>query len=197
MLNEPGIAHELELRYRGGRLPKWLDALPAGPLHAIYLHWSGGDYRTLSDHYHICVALDDADAVAIHLTHDLQANLRDVRPPATESYAAHTFGRNSFAAGLAVMGMRGATPSDFGAYPLRVEMLDALCAVVRRLCERYELPADATHVMTHAEAALADGYFGCADDERWDIARLAPSPRPLTARDAREAGDQLRAWIRR
>jgi hypothetical protein len=50
--------------------------------------------------------------------------------------------------------------------------------------------------MTHAEAALLDGYFGTAEEERWDIARLAPSAAPLTPRDAIETGDELRRRIK-
>jgi hypothetical protein len=51
-------------------------------------------------------------------------------------------------------------------------------------------------VLTHAEAAVADGYFGCGPDERWDIARLTPDVVPLVSSDAARAGDALRARIR-
>jgi hypothetical protein len=53
-------------------------------------------------------------------------------------------------------------------------------------------------VRTHAEAALLDGYYGVhADDERWDIALLAPQARALEPRDAIETGAALRERIAR
>jgi len=51
--------------------------------------------------------------------------------------------------------------------------------------------------MTHAEAALHDGYFGTEPEQRWDIARLKPEPRPLVEQDALDTGEELRARIRR
>ena len=110
-------------------------------------------------------------------------------------YAAHTYRRNSYAAGLSIMGMKDARPGDFGEYPLREDGIDALCEVAARLARAYGIEIDAQHVLTHAEAAIEDGYFGENDDERWDIARLAPSPEPLTEDDARRTGTLLRAAI--
>jgi hypothetical protein len=111
-------------------------------------------------------------------------------------YAAHTSGRNSFSAGIAVCGMREAQPADFGMFPLREEMVGALCEVAARLCAFYQIKIDAASLMTHAEAALQDGYFGTGTEERWDLARLAPSPAPLGAAEAIAAGDYLRERIR-
>lgn len=96
------------------------------------------------------------------------------------------------------MCMHEATPADFGAYPLTDELIDALCSVAARLAGRYHIPVDAKHVLTHAEAAVQDGYFGAgSDDLRWDIARLAPSSRPLVAEDAATIGEVLREKIRK
>lgn len=183
------------LRARGTRLPNWEPRFPAGRLAALYLHWTGGDYRTVYASYHFCVTLGDEGEPLVHATHDLRANMRDLTS-ASDGYAAHTFGRNSFAAGVAVAGMRDATPHDFGAYPLRDDLLGAACAVVKRICTAYALPIEAHCVRTHAEAALDDGYFGAGDEQRWDIARLAPSPRALEAQEALATGELLRARVR-
>jgi hypothetical protein len=120
--------------------------------------------------------------------------MRDVRSDASRAYAAHTQGRNSFAAGIAVCAMQGATPSDFGRYPLRAGQVEALCIVAATLVRHYAIALG--QVRTHAEAALEDGYFGAgSDDVRWDIARFEPASEPLGAGDARSAGDALRRRI--
>ncbi len=160
----------------------------------VYLHWTAGDYAQTFDAYHFCVALRDGLPIVVE-TRAVAANARDVREPG-EPYAAHVAGRNSYAIGVAVCGMRDATPHDFGPYPLREDMLEAVCALVAQLCAQYGIAIDAEHVRTHAEAAVDDGYFGAGDEQRWDVARLAPDPRPLEFTDARVVGDRLRERIR-
>jgi hypothetical protein len=172
------------------RLPK--RPFPPGDLRSIYLHWTAGDYATTFDAYHFCVAHEPYGSPVVYQTHDLQANMRDVRHGGAP-YAAHTAGRNSFAAGIAICAMAGAVPTDFGAYPLREELVRATCDLAAELCRAYEIPLAA--VRTHAEAALEDGYFGAGPDERWDIARLAPAPGPLTALEAAATGDVLRGRV--
>ena len=145
--------------------------------------------------YHFCIAIADNVTLVVQ-TQDLRANMRDVRE-GDAPYAAHTAGRNSYAAGIAIMGMRDARPDDFGAFPMVDEAIAALCAVTAAVARAYKIPLDVDHVMTHAEAAIVDGYFGAGgDDERWDIARLSPGPLPLTENDARVTGDTLRARCR-
>ena len=168
---------------------------PEGRIERIYLHWSAGDYATVFPAYHYCVIYEDAKARTVR-TNDLRANMRDVRAAPGEPYAAHTGGRNSYAAGLSIMAMQDARPDDFGPYPLREEAIDELCRTAAAIASFYGIPVDDEHVMTHAEAALIDGYFGTAQDERWDIARLAPSDRPLVPQDAGIAGNELRQRIR-
>jgi hypothetical protein len=173
----------------------WHPQFPPGRLEQIYLHWSGGDYEAVSSAYHFCIANVDGVTLVVQ-THDLRANMRDVRE-GDAPYAAHTAARNSYAAGIAVMAMRDARPDDFGAYPLVDDAVSALCTVTSRVAAAYGVPLDVEHVMTHAEAAIIDGYFGASSDgERWDIARLVPAPLPLTENDARVAGDTLRARCR-
>lgn len=185
------VLHVADLRCEAVLIPSFAP----GELRAIYLHWTAGDYATTYPAYHFCVALGPGGLPFVAATHDVRANMRDVRAGG-EPYAAHTAGRNSFALGLAICGMVGATPDDFGAYPLRDDLIDACCRLAAHAARAYGIALDAASVMTHAEAALVDGYFGSGDDERWDIARLVPEPRPLVADDARRTGDALRARIR-
>jgi hypothetical protein len=170
-------------------------SFPAGDLRRIVLHWTAGDYRTGYPAYHVCVALDAHDRPVALATHDLRANMRDVRT-AGAPYAAHTSGRNAYAIGIALCAMQAATPQDFGRYPLREDALGLFCSTAARLAAFYAIPVDAEHVATHAEHALADGYFGSGEDERWDVARLVPSPEPLQPDDARRTGERLRGMIR-
>jgi hypothetical protein len=158
------------------------------------LHWTAGDYRTVYPSYHVCIARDAADRPIAIATHDLRANMRDTRS-GSEPYAAHTSGRNSFAIGIAICGMRDATPQDFGPFPLRADAIALCCQTAARLALAYDIPIDPEHVATHAEHAVADGYFGCGEDERWDVARLQAAPTALEPDDARRAGDALRAMI--
>lgn len=173
-----------------------LPKLPRGELHRAYLHWTGDDYRSVFCAYHFCVALSDDGRPAVIATHDLRANMRDVRAD-DAPYAAHTRGRNSHAIGIAVCGMRDARPDAFGPFALRADLLAAMCALAAGLARAYGIALDRDGIATHAEAAVADGYFGCGEDERWDIARLHAETRPLVPGDARAVGDELRARIAR
>lgn len=161
-------------------------------MRSISLHWTAYDYETVFPAYHFCVR--GVSDVLIVQTHDLRANMRDLRAAPSEPYAAHTAGRNSWSIGIAACGMADATPADFGRFPLSEEQIAALCAVAGTLAAAYEIPLEA--IRTHAEAALDDGYFGAGGaDERWDVARLTPSPAPLVPADALATGAALRARI--
>ena len=161
-------------------------------MRSISLHWTAHDYETVFPAYHFC--LRGVSDVVVVQTHDLRANMRDLRSGPARPYAAHTLGRNSWSIGIAVCGMAGARPADFGRYPLSAAQIDGLCVVARRLADAYGIPEAA--IRTHAEAALEDGYFGAGGDaERWDIARLEPRAEPLRESDATATGDTLRARI--
>lgn len=185
------VVHVGRFRWHAVVIPSFV----SGEMRQIYLHWTGGDYASVYRAYHFCIAAGDDGAPIVVATHDIRANMRDVRGE-DAAYAAHTAGRNSFALGLAICGMGGAEPEEFGAYPLRDDMVAAACELAARACAAYAIEIAAARVMTHAEAALEDGYFGSGPDERWDIARLSPSADPLVPDDARRTGDLLRARIR-
>jgi len=173
------------------RLPNGDQDFPEGDLRSIVLHWTGDGYDRVYPAYHFC--LTGPSDVAVHATHDLRANMRDLRNGPERPYAAHTAGRNSFAVGIAICGMRDATPQDFGPAPITAAQLDALIALCARLVRRYAIPIAA--VGTHAEAALEDGYFGSAPEQRWDIARLHAAAEPLEPREATAIGDWFRERI--
>jgi hypothetical protein len=177
-------------------LDAWRPDVP-GRIERIYTHWSANDYAHVFPAYHFCVAVTPDTGIVVVSTHDVRENMRRVDELPHRPYAQHTSKRNSFALGLSVMAMLDATPHDFGAYPLTQALIDGLCVVGGRLATFYGVPIDADHVMSHAEAALRDGYFGTKDHERWDIARLHPSPRPLEPREAIDVGDELRERMRR
>jgi len=185
------------VNYPSDRITQWQPDLPEGRIDNIYIHWSAHDYHAVFPAYHFCVALDAEDEIVVVNTHDLRENMRSVYDAPDEPYAAHTRKRNSFALGISVMGMQDSKPEDFGPYPLTDGLIDALCLVAARLAARYKVPIDADHIMTHAEAAVCDGYFGTQPEQRWDIARLKPDPRPLVPQDAHDVGEELRARIRR
>jgi len=174
------------------RLREWQPDLPPGDVRTIALHWTAGDYHTVYPAYHFC--LRGASDVEVVATHDLRANMRDLRAGAAGAYAAHVAGRNSWSVGIAVCAMGGATPADFGRWPITPAQIDALARVANVVAQAYAVPLAA--IRTHAEAALDDGYFGAGDDDcRWDIARLEPSASPLAPEEAVTIGNFLRQRI--
>jgi len=159
---------------------------------SLYLHWTAHGYDEVFPAYHYCITRPDD--VIVHHTHDLRANMRDVRLDPARPYAAHTGGRNSWALGLAIAAMRSASPADFGSCPVTAPQLDGICAVAAVLARFYAI--DLAAIKTHAEAALEDGYFGAeAAERRWDIARLRASPQPLDPAEAARTGDWFRERI--
>lgn len=167
-----------------------------GRIEAIYTHWSAHDYASVFPAYHFCVVQMPNGEIEVANTHDVRENMRDVYAGPEEEYAQHTRKRNSYALGISVMAMEGATPQDFGTYPLTDRLVEGLCVVGARLVSFYGVTLDAEHVMTHAEAALRDGYFGTEPNQRWDLARFASDPQPLTEAEAWRRGEALRARMR-
>ncbi len=193
---EHAVEHRIET-YPHWKLADWTPDLPQGRIDRIYTHWSAHDYRSVFPAYHFCVATTDDGEIVVVNTHDVRENMRNVYDAPDDPYAAHTRGRNSFALGISIMAMEGAKPEDFGAYPLTEPLIDGLCLVGAKLAKVYNVGIDGDHIMSHAEAAVHDGYFGTAPEERWDIARLRADSRPLVPQDAIDVGEELRARMRR
>lgn len=187
--------HRIE-SYPHWKLSDWTPVLAEGRIERIYTHWSAHDYQSVFPAYHFCVATDRTGKIVVVNTHDVRENMRNVYEAPDEPYAAHTRGRNSFALGISIMAMEGSKPDDFGTYPLTEALIDGLCLAGAKLAKFYGVAIDADHIMSHAEAALHDGYFGTEPEQRWDIARLHPEPRPLEPHDAVAVGEELRALMR-
>jgi N-acetylmuramoyl-L-alanine amidase len=194
-MSERAEEHRIE-SYPHWNIGEWAPQLPEGKIERIYTHWSAHDYGSVFPAYHFCIATTKTGSIVVVNTHDLRENMRNVYEAADEPYAAHTRGRNSFAVGVSIMGMEEAKPEDFGAYPLTEDRVGALCLVAAHIAKSYGVPIDAGHVMSHAEAALHDGYFGTGPEQRWDIARLRADERPLEPDDAIKTGEELRSRMR-
>jgi hypothetical protein len=175
-------------------LQVWQPDTP-GPIDHIYTHWSAHDYDSVYPAYHFCVAQTPSGIVVVN-THDVRENMRNVYEQPETPYAQHTRGRNSHALGISIMAMEGSTPADFGKYPLTEALIDGLCVVGARLAAFYNVPIDEEHIMSHAECGVREGYFGTAENQRWDIARLVASDKPLVEQDALDVGEELRARMR-
>ncbi len=195
-MKERAIENRIET-YPHWKLHEWTPDLPQGRIEHIYTHWSAHDYQSVFPAYHFCVATDDAGDIVVVNTHDVRENMRDVYEAPEEPYAAHTRKRNSHALGISIMAMEGSAPHDFGPFPLTEPLIGGLCLVGAKLAKCYGVRIDADHIMSHAEAALHDGYFGTAPEERWDIARLRAEDRPLVPADGVDAGEELRERMRR
>lgn len=183
--------------YPHWNLSEWQPDLPKGQIERIYTHWSARDYQSVFPAYHFCVATGDDGDILVVNTHDVRENMRNVYEKPETPYAQHTRGRNSYSLGISIMSMEGSKPDDFGKYPLTEELIDGLCLLAAKLAKYYDVPIDAEHIMSHAEAALHDGYFGTEPQERWDIARLHAEPRPVVPQDGIDVGEELRTRMRR
>lgn len=170
----------------------------------IYQHWVASAYQLgnndggCAGSYNYLIDLrTDQDKWQLLIPTDPRQNAVTVGEGAP--YAAHTWERNSHALGIAVacMGGAGVGEHNFGAFPVQKHEIEALCACVAALAWLYRVPLDVTRNMTHAEAAILDGYFVTdrpADGiTRWDLARLAASPEPLTKQEAVQTGNLLRS----
>ena len=131
-----------------------------GKIKHIYLHWTAGRYEQFFDDYHLNI---DGDGKVYRTCASLDEKM------------AHTYRRNSGAIGITLCcaldaSWQGEVP-DLGSCPPTTLQLVALAKVVAVLCVGLGLALDEGAVMTHAEAALADGYgAGSGDSEtRWDL----------------------------
>lgn len=143
------------------------DDFPAGRCDGVVLHWSAGKYLTWFGDYHLCILGPPRDGEVIR-SHPFLHNLRDIAPGM--EYAAHTWRRNSWRLGIAVMAMYGATSGNYGAFPPTPKQIEVMCALAALAVVRYAPPMLDAFVRTHCEWARTDGYF----PNRWDWMREAP-----------------------
>lgn len=180
-------------------------------LQRLYLHWSVEVPTWNEPGFYNIIVLQAGDVWKPVVAQSPLDNARKLSADSS-GYAAHTFERNSFALGLAVNGMEGASPADFGPYALQEHAVEVLCAAAAKCCLEYLIypldvvPADEERpgellIMTHAEAAIIDKYAPTTQPPpsdgvtRWDLWRLLPSPHPLIEEEAHLTGDLLRSRI--
>jgi hypothetical protein len=165
----------------------------------FYLHWTAGGYCGVDGAYNFTVQLaPDGESWQMVVGTDPRDNARTI--VAGEPYAAHTYLRNSHALGFVVDCMAGATPNDFGDVPLQMHQLEALCAMVGAVAAvpGYNVAIGNRNLcMTHAEAAILDGYFITDSppdgDTRWDLARFAEDPSALEKPEAIANANRIRS----
>lgn len=189
---DPGAPIDPQVLADARAFEQTLPAIARGDVHRIYLHWAVAPFGCLFDDYNFMIDLEGGRWV-MKTTRNPQNNIPGMND---DPMASHTWHRNSWALGIAIGGMDGATTTNFGADPVQLHELQYLCACAAAVAHRYDVQADddlggGEHtIMTHAEAALQDGYFG----ERWDLALFAPGP--LTESGARYHGELLRKRVR-
>ena len=171
----------------------------------IYLHWTAGHYGQAYDDYHLNI---DRDRTVYRTCRSL-----------TDS-KAHTWKRNGRSIGIALdcgyrasvavplgaaeeelcgvnVGSKRLRPLlsaevNYGPEPPASPQIECLAKITALLCRHLELPITEGTVMTHAEAAIADGYGPCSGDPemRWDLWFL---PDSATGSGIYPGGDIIRA----
>jgi hypothetical protein len=174
-----------------------LDELPAlgsgESISRIYLHWSVESQGCVDGAYNIVVPLQGGRFRAVIAT----SPRLNATNPVQDGYAAHTYERNSNAVGIAVNGMDGAgvDGSNFGSDPVQLHAVEVMCAAAAAVALTYGIDASEQLsngefvIETHATVAVYDNYA----DERWDLGRLHPSPKPLTNAERTASAALLRA----
>jgi len=156
------------------------------PMQQIYLHWAGTPYNAAPSVYN-SIAKGDGTLVRNH------------------AYGAgglgHTYGRNSRGVGLSIaaMGVKGGKWSEKRAwkeFPPTNAQLNAMTAEAARIAIAWgwkKSDISKSKILTHAEAALQDGYGpGSGDSQmRWDYHYMNPGGRPGSG------GEILRNMIRK
>ena len=167
----------------------------------IPMHWEVTGYSACDGAYNIVVTLDEPpDKWIAHIATDPALNARQIQDG--DTYAAHTYQRNSFGCGVASSGMIGATPENFGGQPVQLHECEVMLAVVAAAAVKYRVDTHATvdgapAIGTHAEYAIADGYYIDTSDPspRWDWARLRGAPGSPSRAEAAATGQLMRTRV--
>lgn len=175
----------------------------AGEIRHIYLHWTAGHYDQAYDDYHLNIGRDGT----------VYRTCRSLTEP-----KAHTWRRNGESIGIAlecacgasVVVPVGATAEilqgilvgrrqrpllsaeiDYGKEAPTAAQVESTARLLALLCPALGLEIRPEVVMTHAEAAIEDGYGPCSGDPelRWDLWFL---PDPSAPRLLLPGGDLLR-----
>lgn len=162
--------------------------LPDVRMEAIVLHWTAGSYACSEldkEHYHFIIEGNGNLVVGDHSIAD-NVNVAD------HDYAAHTRSFNTRVIGVSMCAMADAIERPFnpGSFPLTRKQWEKAAYVLADLSERYRIPVDKEHILSHAEV---QPNLGIRQRGKWDIAIL---PFDRTFNTPRECGDEMRRMIR-
>ncbi len=129
----------------------------------IIIHWTaGGHYPNATDkeHYHYLIDKDGDIIPAVPV--------RRNEPPLSQGYAAHTYHCNTDSIGISICACMGAKekPLNFGPYPPTKAQLTTLIYLCTKMCNRYKIPVDDKHVLTHGEVYAK---LGIPQQGKWDL----------------------------
>lgn len=131
----------------------WRQAEVHGHEPKIYLHWTGGRYDSVSEHYHINITGDGA----VYVTTE---NFADV--------LEHTWRRNSGSVGITLCCAYGAASAALGQFPPTLQQIETIAQAVAAAAKGLWLTIDKNHVLTHGEAANnEDGGIGTHNPYAW------------------------------
>lgn len=157
----------------------------------IIIHWTAGSHTPSGldlTHYHHVID----GAGKIHAgKHPVRANAGP-GPLKAGTYATHTLLCNTDSIGVAICAMAGAVERPFqpGRWPIMPQQLDALAALVVRLCDEHGITVGRETVLTHAEVQPT---LRIKQKGKWDIAWL---PGMSATGDPVVVGDVIRDRIR-
>lgn len=129
-------------------------------LDKVYLHWTAGGYNAVFNDYHACIRGDGE-------VYFMTDNLAEVKN--------HTWKRNTNAIGISLCCAYNAQfPNKFGEYPPTNEQIETMAEMIAIISKELDIPIYKGNIMTHAEAALIDGYGAYSGDPetRWDLYQL-------------------------
>lgn len=124
----------------------------------IVTHWTAGGYQPGAHElraYHILI---DGEGKLHRGTHSIADNARDVNT-AGGNYAKHVSMANSWAIGVTVCAMSGATLSRPGPYPMKKLQWEIMIAVTSELCSFYNIPVADRTVLGHGEVFTKLGIY--------------------------------------
>ena len=156
-------------------------------LSKIVIHWTAGGYTPNSvdlKHYHYLIDKNGRVNYGIYRPEDNE-DCNDGR------YAAHTGGGNTGAIGIAFCGMLSyVNPERVGSYPLTKVQCEAGFKFIAEIAKKYNIPVDATRIMTHYEFGKAHPKSTSAG--KIDITYLPPYP----SISAEDMGEFIRTKIK-
>jgi N-acetyl-anhydromuramyl-L-alanine amidase AmpD len=125
----------------------------------IVTHWTAGGYIPRNDElraYHILI---DGNGRLHRGTYSIADNARDVTT-AGGHYAQHVHRANSWAIGVTVCAMSGATSKTrLGESPMTRRQWEKMIAVTSELCTFYRIPINDKTVLGHGEVATKLGIY--------------------------------------